>query len=290
MAENSPKNTDLLQRFLAQRNPQDRDALVMDSLPLVHYTLGRMGISVQSASDYEDLVSQGILGLMHAVDHYDPAYGTQFSTYAILRIRGEVLDYLRANDRLSRSARQRAKTVQRAIEELWQENHRTASDEELAAHLHSDVQQIQQALLDANRFVVSLDTLMASDDGDAQSLYESIPDDKQADPLDEATEQDLLAALQDAIGTLSERDQLVLSLYYLEGLTFKEIGTVLNISESRVCQVHSRLIFTLKALLKESSSAAGVSKSKNPITAREPLASAALSTVQRLGVEGGIRV
>jgi RNA polymerase sigma factor for flagellar operon FliA len=279
-----------LQRFLAQRNPEDRDALVMDSLALVHYTLGRMGISVQSANDYEDLVSQGILGLMHAVDHYDPAFGTQFSTYAILRIRGEVLDYLRANDRLSRSARQRAKTVQRGIEELWQENHRTPSDEELAAHLHSDVQQIQQALLDANRFVVSLDTLTTGDDGDAQSLYESVPDDKQTDPLDEATEQDLLVALQNAIGTLSDRDQLVLSLYYLEGLTFKEIGTVLNISESRVCQVHSRLIFTLKALLKESEPATPLTKSKSRLGTREPLAGAALSAAQRLSMEGGIRV
>ena len=244
---------ELWTRFLAARDAELRDAVILRYVPLVHYVLSRLGISPTIGPEYEDLAGQGLLGLIDAVDRYDPNYGTQFSTYATLRIRGHILDQLRALDWLSRAARRRARDLQEAVTILWGQLQRSPTDEELAAHLRVDVEQLRHTLADADRVLISLDTV--SDDGDGgSSLHEALADDvheDNADPSETLLESDLRQRLASAIKALPEREQLVLSLYYHEELTMKEIGAVLDLSESRVCQLHARAVMNLRATLSD---------------------------------------
>lgn len=243
------EETELWNQFLAQRTPELREKLVLQSVPLVHYLLGRMGFSREFGSGYEDLVNQGLLGLIDAVDHYDPIHGARFSTYASLRVRGKVLDYLRSSDWMSRSARTRVRTIQGAVSDLWGELRREPNEEEIAGRLKMDVDSVRQGLMDSNRTLVSLDALFDASSEDENSLHEMLADDKQEDPFESLEETELREGLIEALKRLNERERQVLSLYYFEELNFKEIGKVLNISESRVCQVHAKAVLSIKALL-----------------------------------------
>ena len=244
-------DAELWTKFLANRDPALRENLIMRYVPLVHFVLHRLGLSPAIGPDYEDLASQGLLGLIDAVDRYDPAHGTQFSTYATLRVRGQVLDQLRAFDWLSRSARRRTREVQNAISVLWGQFQRPPTDEELAAHLNLDLAKLRQALVEADHVILSLD---ADNDADTEevSLHELLADEEHednADPSETWNKSDLRASLAEMIKSLPEREQLILSLYYYEDLTLKEIGKVLDLSESRVCQLHARAMLSLRAQL-----------------------------------------
>ncbi len=241
----------ILEEFFTSRSPELREKLVLESVPLVHYLLGRMGITQERGTDYEDLAHQGLMGLIEAVDHYDPKFNTKFSTYASLRIRGKIMDYLRTTDWMPRSARKRSRMIQKSITTLWSENSREPTEDEIASHLGTNVEDIHQGLADTNRVLVSLDMMMDGGDheGDA-TLHEKYGDENQANPLDVLEQKDLAEEMAGAIKNLDEREQLVLSLYYTEELTFKEIGKVLDITESRVCQLHARAIISLKAMMK----------------------------------------
>ena len=243
--------TDLWKKFLASRSPELREELVLRSVALVHFLLGRLGISQSMGMEYEDLAHQGLLGLIEAVDRYDPGFGTKFSTYASVRIRGKVLDYLRSSDWMSRGARARVRTMQNAITELWEKNQHEPSEDEIAAHLGIQLSVVQQALDDANRVVLSLDSLMSVGKDSDVSLHETISDDGQPDPSDLFSDLEMRDRLAEAIQQISQREQLVLSLYYVEELTLKEIGKVLEISESRVSQIHAKAILNLKAVLSD---------------------------------------
>ena len=243
------QDIDLLNQFLATRSPSLREELVLRHVSLIHYVLGRLGVSSDIGMDYEDLVHQGLLGLIDAVDRYNPEYGTQFSTYATVRIRGKVLDYLRSMDWLSRTARHRSKTIQKAIQALTNQTNVPPNEQELSEFLGLDLDKVHQGLLDSNKVIVSLDALVNNDDENESTLYDTLADDSQVDPAEIATENDLKARMVSSLKKLSERDQLVLSLYYFEELTLKEIGKVLEVSESRACQIHSQAILNLQALL-----------------------------------------
>jgi RNA polymerase sigma factor for flagellar operon FliA len=238
---------EILDEFLVTRSPELREKLVLQSVPLVHYLLGRMGVSQEMSNDYEDLAHQGLMGLIEAVDHFDPRFNARFSTYASLRIRGKILDYLRASDWMPRSARKRSRLIQKTINTLWTENLREPTEEEIASRAETDLTEVRQGLSDLNRALVSLDMLMTSDAEDGTALHERLGDEKQVDPSDAFERESLIEEMGSAIRELSEREQLVLSLYYNEELTFKEIGKVLDITESRVCQLHARAITSLKA-------------------------------------------
>lgn len=238
----------LLERFLATRDPSLRESLILRYVPLVHYVLGRLGIGPETSSEYEDLVSQGLLGLVDAVDRYNPAHGTRFSTYAAWRIRGSILDHLRSMDWLSRSARRRVREAQKAIQRLWAATGQAPDRQALARELGLPEEEVESILLDASRQVLSLDAALAGPD-EPFSLYERLEDASQADPQERAEEADLQARLVAALQRLPEREQVVLSLYYYEGLTMREIGEVLSVSESRVCQIHAQAILNLRALL-----------------------------------------
>jgi len=240
----------LLEQFLANRSAELREKLVLQSVPLVHYLLGRLGITQEMGSDYEDLVHQGLLGLIDAVDRYDPKHGTKFSTYASLRIRGKVLDYMRVSDWMPRSARQRVRAIQKAISKLWVDLGREPTEEELAANLGLDVEQVEKGLVDSNLVIVSLDATVEVDQDGEGSLHERLVDDKQVNPSEVFEDDDLKKQIVAGIRRLSEREQLILSLYYYDELTFKEIGKVLEITESRVCQLHARAVLNLKAVVK----------------------------------------
>lgn len=241
---------ELLEEFAATRSPEIREKLVLQSVPLVHYLLARMGVTQERGSDYEDLAHQGLMGLIEAVDHFDPKYNTRFSTYASLRIRGKILDYLRTADWMPRTARKRSRMIQKAITTLWSANSHEPTEAEIAAHLGMAVEDVQQGLSDSNRILVSLDMMMDSNDPERDgSFHERLSDEKQANPSDLFEQESLVAEMSEAIHDLSEREQQVLSLYYNDGLTFKEIGKVLDITESRVCQLHARVIMSLKAVM-----------------------------------------
>lgn len=240
---------DVLNQFLASRSPAIREELVLRHVSLIHYVLGRLGVSSDIGMDYEDLVHQGLLGLIDAVDRYNPGFGTQFSTYATVRIRGKVLDYLRSIDWLSRTARHRSKSIQKAIQTLTTASNVPPNEQQISDYLGIDLDKVHQGLLDSNKIIVSLDALVNNDEDSETSLYDTLADDNQEDPADIASENDLKARMVGCLKKLSERDQLVLSLYYFEELTLKEIGKVLEVSESRACQIHSQAILNLQAML-----------------------------------------
>lgn len=237
------------QEFQATRCPALREQLILESVPLVHFLLNRMGINAGFGSDYEDLVHQGLLGLIDAVDKFDPAVGARFTTYASMRIRGKVLDYMRSSDWLTRGARQRVRNIQNTITSLWSKFEREPSEDEIATAMGIDTAEVQQGLIDASRSLVSLDTFYEEDDDNEGSLLERLADETQVDPSEQFADDEIKTRLAGAIMQLERREQLVLSLYYHENLTFKEIGRVMEISESRVCQLHTRAILSLKAVL-----------------------------------------
>lgn len=242
-------DVELISQYVATHDPGLREEIILRYVPLVHYVLGRLGLSQSLGQDYEDAASQGLLGLIEAVDRYDPSYKTQFSTYATLRIRGNVIDYLRLHDWLSRSARQKTRLVQDAISQLWEKLERPPTDEELSTHLNLDIDKLRQILVDSSHIFVSLDTTMNTEGDDIISLHELITDENQVEPSTVFEEEELRSILVESIQALPEREQLVLSLYYYENLTFKEIGAVLNVSESRICQLHARIIMNLRSIL-----------------------------------------
>jgi len=240
---------EMLDEFVATRSPELREKLILQSVPLVHYLLARMGISQDMDKDYEDLAHQGLMGLIEAVDHFNPDVRAQFSTYATLRIRGRIIDYLRAADWMPRKVRKQSSIVQKAIFTLWAEKMREPTDVELATYLNTTEESIRQSLADSSRILLSLDTMM--NDGEEDSLYEFFHDETQDDPSELVEQGSLIEKMAASIKNLSKREQLMLSLYYNDGLTFREIGKVLNVTESRVSQMHASAIFNLKAMLRD---------------------------------------
>ncbi len=223
----------------------------MRYVSLIHFVLGRLGFNPYGGIEYDDLASQGMLGLIEAVDHYDPKFGTRMSTYATLKIRSKVLDYLRDLDWLPRIARQKVRAMQGAMVELEHKLHRLPTDEELASQLNLGLDELAHIQMDSSRVVISLDETtnkMGNEDSDS-SMHEWLTDEQQENPSDIYEEKDMQGNLVQAIKELPEREQLVLSLYYFDELTFKEIGKTLDISESRVCQIHGRAVISLQSLL-----------------------------------------
>ncbi len=242
---------DVLDEFLLIRSPEMREKLVLQSVPLVHYMLGRLGVTKETERDYEDLAHEGLIGLMEAVDHFDLKFKTRFSTYACLCIRRGIIDYLRSSDWMTRAGRKRINIIQNTIGALWTEKRRGPTEDEIAARSGFDVQEVQEGLADLNCVLVSLDKMIATDKKDTGVLQDAVDDEKQADPADTFEEEAVISEVSSAIRDLPEREQLVLSLYYNEGLTLKEIGKILDITESRVCQLHAYAITLIKARIKD---------------------------------------
>lgn len=228
-----------------------RDRLVLHYAPLVKYVAGRVGTGLPAHVDVSDLIQSGIFGLVDAIEKFEPERGLKFETYAMQRIRGAILDDLRAQDWVPRTVRGRAREVERGIERLGAKLQRTPNDHELAGELGLSVDELHEVYAQLQlTSVVALDELAAAGRG-ANSLADILEDETAEDPVALLVDQDNRRALAQAIGLLAERDRIVVTLYYFENLTLAEIGRVLGVTESRVCQLHTRAVLRLRAKLLE---------------------------------------
>jgi RNA polymerase sigma factor for flagellar operon FliA len=228
-----------------------RDRLIVNYSPLVKYVAGRLGSSLPTHVDEADLVSYGLLGLMSAIDRYDPERDIKFETYAIARIRGSIIDELRTLDWVPRSVRSRAREIERAIRELESKLGRAPTDEEIAGKVGISTDELEESLVDISRSsIAALDELWStSSEGDQVSLLDTLEDPESVKPADALDETEIREALAEAISRLPEREKLVVTLYYYEELTLREIGEVLGVTESRVSQLHAKAILRLRSRL-----------------------------------------
>jgi RNA polymerase sigma factor FliA len=229
-----------------------RDELVVRYAPLVKYVIGRMAISLPAAMDSDDVLSAGTIGLLHAIDRFDPEQGVRFETYALQRIRGAIIDTIRSLSPLSRGAGRRARLLDENTAALAQRLGRAPTQEELARELGVDQAELGRMLLESAHVIVSLDGAGSGseDEGEVQSLRDLVHDPNQAGTDEVVEENELIERLSSAIDSLPTRDRLVLNLYYHEELTLKEISRVIEVSESRVSQVHTAAVMKLRALLR----------------------------------------
>ena len=242
--------------WLEYRRSKDkgiRDRLILTYAPLVKYVAGRVGSGLPAHVDEEDLVSYGLLGLMGAIDRFDPSRDIKFETFAIARIKGAIIDELRSLDWVPRSVRSRARDIERAMADLERELHRAPTDEEIAEKLGMTEEELDESLTDISRSsIAALDelwTISGSSGGDQVALIDTIEDTSGPDPQGALAQTELREALGEAIARLPEREKLVVTLYYYEELTLREIGEVLGVTESRVSQLHTKAILRLKARL-----------------------------------------
>lgn len=236
---------DLWAEYKATGNPELRNRLVVQHAPLVKYVVGRVRSGLPQNVDANDLVSEGVVGLIDAIDKFDPARGLQFQTYAVARIRGAIIDSLRASDWVPRSVRAKLKEIERAQTALESSLGRSPDDEEIAFELGIPLAELQEIYSKAAyTSVASLDEIGM----DADDVGPSTP------ALDEADD-DMKQVLVQVVRQLPERDQVIIALYYYEGLTLAEIGQVLGVSESRVSQLHTRAALTLRSKLQAATAA-----------------------------------
>jgi RNA polymerase sigma factor FliA len=229
-----------------------RDELVVKYAPLVKYVIGRMAISLPAAMDSDDVLSAGTVGLLHAIDRFDPDQGVRFETYALQRIRGAIIDTIRSLSPLSRGAGRRARLLDETTAMLAQRFGRAPTQEELARELGVDLTELGRMLLESAHVIVSLDGAGSGgdDEGELQSLRDLLHDPDEASTDEVVEENELVDRLSAAIDSLPPRDRLVLNLYYHEELTLKEISRVIEVSESRVSQIHTAAVMKLRALLR----------------------------------------
>lgn len=229
-----------------------KDKLLAEYAGLVKYIADRIAYSLPRSIDKQDLVSCGIFGLIKSVETFDPNLEIKFETFATHKIRGAILDELRAFDWVPRSVRQKSKLVQKAYSELEDKLGRVPYDDEVCEHLGIEMEEFERLLADsAPANVFSLDETFGNDDGDSKemSIMETIEDKNSDNPLQKLGYEEMKKILKEAIMTLPEKEKLVIALYHFEELTLKEIGAVLDITESRVSQIHSKVMLKLRTKL-----------------------------------------
>ena len=241
----------LWRRFKERSDQHARDQLILNYAPLVKYVAGRMSSALPSHVDEADLISYGLLGLINAVERFDPKRRIKFETYAVTRIKGAIIDELRSLDWVPRSVRARAREIERASARLEHELQRAPTDEEISVALGISVNDFQDSILAiANSSLVALDEMWSlSSGGESLTLMDTISDTEATDPASALGETETRLTLADAIARLPEREKIVVSLYYYEGLTLREIGEVLGVTESRVSQLHTKAVLRLRGRL-----------------------------------------
>ncbi|HEV8298904.1 MAG TPA: RNA polymerase sigma factor WhiG [Acidimicrobiales bacterium] len=235
--------------YKSTRDQGLRDRLLLHYSPLVKYVAGRVAVGLPQNVETADLVSYGIFGLIDAVEKFDLNRGYKFETYAIARIKGAILDELRSIDWVPRSIRAKARALEKAFAKLEGRFHRSPTDEELASELGLSEEQFQ-ALLGQLSFVglVALDELLSvsGERGESMTLGDTIPDGSEG-PVGAYEVEEMRQLLAESINRMPEREKIVLTLYYYEGLTLAEIGQVLGVTESRVCQIHTKAVLQLRS-------------------------------------------
>jgi RNA polymerase sigma factor FliA len=241
----------LWREYRRTNDPKVRDRLILTYAPLVKYVAGRLGSGLPAHVDDDDLVSYGLLGLIGAIQRFDPERDIKFETYAIARIKGSIIDELRSMDWVPRSVRSRAREIERAIAELEARLGRAPTDEEISAKVGITQEELDDSLSEISRTsIAALDELWTvSAGGDQIALIDTIEDTQGPNPQSALAETEMKEAIGEAIARLPEREKLVVTLYYYEELTLREIGEVLGVTESRVSQLHTKAILRLKARL-----------------------------------------
>lgn len=234
-------------RFKESGDQSAREGLILHYSPLVKFVAGRVGVGLPRNVEQSDLISYGMFGLIDAIDKFEPERNIKFETYAVNRIKGAILDELRALDWVPRSVRARAREIQRSLDELEHQLKRSVTEEELAAHMGLPVDTLQNQLGEiAGLGFVALDELVDPGDRGSATLGELLADPRAGEPGGTYEQQETRFFLTDAINRLPERERLVVTLYYYEGLTLAEIGSVLGVTESRICQIHTKSVMSLR--------------------------------------------
>ncbi len=233
--------------------PTLKEQIVLDHTPLIRYIVNRIAIRLPSHIDLDDLHNTGVIGLMDAIDKYDPDKNCKFKTYAEFRIKGAILDQLRSLDWVPRSVRQKSRRLERAYGEVEQRLGRTASEDEVADSLGIQIDKFHELLNQVRGIsLVNLEEIRGTNaDGDRAGTFADIVEDVHSEnPFASLKLTEGKQLVADTIGTLPEKERLVISLYYYEDLNMKEIGAILGITESRVCQIHTKSVLRLRGKLK----------------------------------------
>lgn len=231
-----------------------RERLILHYAPLVKYVASRVATGLPGSIEQADLVSYGMFGLIDALDRFDLGRGIKFETYAIPRIKGAIMDELRALDWVPRSVRFKAREVDKAYQEVEAREKRAPHETEVAEQLGISVPDLHDVVTQISFVsVMALDEVLSTgtDRAEGLSLLDTVADSSQLDPAAGMEDQELRSLLSAAINDLSEREKMVLTLYYFEGMTLSEIGEILGVTESRVCQIHTRAVGQLRTYLKE---------------------------------------
>ncbi len=244
----------LWENFKSTADQGTRERLILHYSPLVKYVAGRVGVGLPPNIEQADLVSYGIFGLIDAIEKFDINRAIKFETYAISRIRGAIIDELRAIDWIPRSVRYKAREVERAYAALEGELHRSPTEPEVAERLGMTLEELHAVFSQVSYVnVVALDELLTvgGEKGDKLSLVDTLEDTKAEDPVAAFESEETKFMLSRAINQLPEREKIVVTLYYYEGLTLAEIGRVLGVTESRICQMHTKAVLQLRGKLSE---------------------------------------
>ena len=237
----------LWQTYIANRSLVLKEKLILHYAPLVKYVAGRLLIHIGQHVEYDDLVGYGIFGLIDAIDKFDNAKGVKFETYASFRIRGAIIDHIRRMDWVPRTLRQKNKQMEQVYTKLEDELGRQPTDEELAEKLNMNVSETQDLMRKSSVLsLVSLDDYMEQN---YESSFTSLVASRVDSPEEQTERQERKEMLAEAIGKLSEKEKLVITLYYFEDLTLKEISCIMKVSESRVSQIHTKAITRLQGKL-----------------------------------------
>jgi RNA polymerase sigma factor for flagellar operon FliA len=235
--------------FKERAEQSARERLILHYAPLVKYVVGRLAAGLPHTVERADLVSYGMFGLMDALDKFDRTREVKFETYAIPRIKGAIIDELRAMDWVPRSIRFKAREVEKAYSGLESKLRRAPTDGEVAGHLGISLSELHEVVNQISFVsVMALDELVSTGDerGEKRSLLDTLADAASSDPAAELEGQEMRGMLAAAINSLTEREKIVVTLYYFEGLTLAEIGEILGVTESRVCQIHTKAVGQLR--------------------------------------------
>jgi RNA polymerase sigma factor for flagellar operon FliA len=248
------KVRELWGRYKHHGDQAARDRLILSYAPLVKYVAGRMSNGLPAHIEEADLISYGLLGLISALKRFDPDRQIKFETYAISRIKGSIIDELRALDWVPRSVRSKARDIERVCALLENRLHRAPTDDEIADELHVSVIEFRHSLTQiSTTSIVALDELwpVPGSDGGQSALIDTIEDPRSDDPARMLDLSEIRMRLAAAIDALPKREKTVIALYYYENLTLREIGEVLGVTESRVSQLHTKAILRLKGRLRD---------------------------------------
>ena len=245
---------ELWREFKDTADPRLRERLILHYSPLVKYVAGRVGVGLPPNIEQADLVSYGIFGLIDAIEKFDISRAIKFETYAISRIKGAIIDELRAIDWIPRSVRYKAREVEKAYAALEARLHRTPTEPEVAEELGIGLDELHTIFSQVSFVnVIALDELLnvGGERGDKVSLVDTLEDTRAEDPVAAFETEETKYLLARAINTLPEREKIVVTLYYYEGLTLAEIGQVLGVTESRICQMHTKAVLQMRSKLSD---------------------------------------